>query len=372
MLRRFRLALGTAVVLATAMGEARAQYYPGYGSYGWSGWSGWGGGSTAQGDIARGLGYYNIGAGVYNEKTAIANSINTDTVTRWNQYLWLSQQEANRREYTRRARRQQRDSLTGDLIYKQLLENPTPRDIQDGDALNVILDQVTDPRIHTSALRMATEPLDSEIIDDIPFENASEGVTLSLHQLTAQGAWPTALAGNDFAPERAAYQAAVAQALKEDEEGQISGPTLASVTVAVDRLRAKLQANPPIDRTQLVEAQNYVRTLAGMSRMLQRPQTERALSELKKVDKTSLGSLLGFMHTYNLRFGPSTTPEQRAIYERLYPPMVGLRDKIVKDTGVAPTPPVARTPGHPSEFFQGMHLDHLSGNKTPDNPPPPR
>ena len=68
-------------------GDARAQYgYPcGYGNYGWGGW-----GSTPQSSLARGLGYFNMGRGAYNEQTAVARSINTDTVMRWNQYVYQS------------------------------------------------------------------------------------------------------------------------------------------------------------------------------------------------------------------------------------------------------------------------------------------
>jgi len=358
--------LALAAFLATAIGEARAQYYPGYGAYGWGGWGG--GGNTVQGNIARGLGYYEVGAGIYNEDTAIANSVNEDTITRWNQYLYESQQEANRREYLRRARRQQRDSTSGDLIHKRLLENPTARDIDDGDALNVILDQITDPRIHSSAMRLATAPIKSSAIKSIPFENASEGIALSLNQLAAKETWPLALQGEKFAAEREAYQQVVAQALKEDEEGQISAGTLANLRAAVSRLRAKLEANRPTDRTQLVAAENYVKALAGMSRMLENPQTEKVLAELEKVKDTSLGSLMGFMHTYNLRFGPATTPEQRAVYETLYPLMVAHRDKVVKDAGIPAPPAAGQARNHPTEFFSGMHLDHLEGKKRTDTP----
>src|SRR5262249_3829406 len=76
-----------AVMLTSALvvqgGGASAQYgYPvGYGAYGWGGWGG--GGETVQGSIARGLGVFAAGAGQYNQQTAIANSINTDTVMRW-------------------------------------------------------------------------------------------------------------------------------------------------------------------------------------------------------------------------------------------------------------------------------------------------
>src|SRR3954451_24588408 len=90
--------LATSILLTVPVAEARAQvgygYYPGYGAYGWGGWTG-----TVQGNIARGLGYFNMAVGAYNRQTAIANAINADTVMRWNQYVYLAQREANRRAY---------------------------------------------------------------------------------------------------------------------------------------------------------------------------------------------------------------------------------------------------------------------------------
>lgn len=356
MLRGVRLTLAVAAILFGLAGESRAQR--GYGGYGWGGW---GGASTVQGDMARGLGYYSMGAGIYNEKTAIANSINTDTVMRWNQYIYLSQQEANRREYVRMARRQARDSGAGDLIYKRLRDNPSASDIANGNALNVILDQITDPKIHSSALRLATASLGSQTVRDIPFSHASEAVVLSLHQLSAQDGWPVALRGEQFAPVREAYQKAVAKALDEDLNGEISPETLKSVNNAASQVRAALEASPPADRAQAIEAQNYVKTLLGMARMIQYPDVEQVLSELGKMKQTSVGSLLGFMHTYNLRFGPASTPRQRAVYQELYPIMVSQRDRILgeakpNDEGLAKA-----GKKQPTDFFNGMHLDHLEG-----------
>ena len=46
--------------------------------------------------MARGLGVYAAGAGYYNQQTAVARSINTDTVMRWNEYVYESQMESNR------------------------------------------------------------------------------------------------------------------------------------------------------------------------------------------------------------------------------------------------------------------------------------
>lgn len=366
MFRGYRVGLGMTIALAIAAGEAKAQYYPGYGGYGWGGWGG--GGATAQGDIARGLGAYNIGAGIYNEKTAVADSINTDTVIRWNDYLWSSQQLANKREYLRMKQRQGLVNDTVDSIQQRLRETPTQRDIENGDALNVVLDDISNPRIHSSALRLAKEPLSSDVIDDIPFQNASEAVTISLHQLT-KDAWPLALQDDAFAADRKAWDQAVADALKEDEDGQISAKTLNRVRMTAGRIRAKLEASPPTDPQQRTEARNYVKTLLGLSRMLENPRVEKALSALEKHPKTTLGNLFGFMHTYNLRFGRATTPEQREIYADLYPKMVAHRDRVFKDSGIGEAQASDRPKGHPTDFFQGMHLDHLEG-KTPAPPAP--
>ena len=64
----------------------------------------------------------------------MANSINADTVMRWNQYWWLSQQEANRREYARMARRQATINATGDQIQDRLRNSPSQSDVDNGAA----------------------------------------------------------------------------------------------------------------------------------------------------------------------------------------------------------------------------------------------
>ncbi len=63
-----RKLLASLVVLAVMGPGARAQFI--------------GAGSTPQGDYLRGAGIAAMGMGIYNEKTAIANSINLDTMIR--------------------------------------------------------------------------------------------------------------------------------------------------------------------------------------------------------------------------------------------------------------------------------------------------
>ncbi len=224
--RTSRLAFGMVLSLAALSGQARAQwgygYYPyGYGGYGWGGygwggygWGGWGG--TAQGDIARGLGYFNMGAGIYNRETAIASSINTDTAIRWNEYVYLSQQEATREYFARRNAAIAKNKNAYDALMKRIQENPTARDIENGDALNAALGQLSDPRIHSSALRTADTPISARSIRDIPFRNASEAVTFSLSQLKASSQWPAVLLEPRFASDREEFAAWVDEIRKDN------------------------------------------------------------------------------------------------------------------------------------------------------------
>ena len=136
--------------------------------------------------------------------------------------------------------------------------------------------------------------------------------------------------GERFAAKHKAYQGAIAKAVEEDEDGNISPETLQSLNLAVSRLRAKLVATKPASGSEYVEAANYIKALAAMSRMLEKPRLEKILAELDKVKTTTVGSLLAFMHAYNLRFGPASTESQHTVYQNLYPMMADGRDKIMK------------------------------------------
>src|SRR3954469_4712249 len=131
---RVRFLLGLTVALALQGGTARAQYGFPVGRYGWGG-----GGSTVRGDMARGLGALAAGAGQYNQQTAVANSINADTVMRYNQYMYMAQQESNRREYARNERKIGRTNATAAESADRLRNRPDQGDIDRGDALNVLL-----------------------------------------------------------------------------------------------------------------------------------------------------------------------------------------------------------------------------------------
>ena len=134
MFRKSTLALVAAAVL-TAVGEVRPQY--GYGGYGWGGW-----GSTRGSSLARGLGCFYGGRGMYNLRTSQARSINATTAMRWNSAMYRATAAMARRHAARvRADMARTTKLRGE-IEDRLRNHPNPVDITDGDALNVLLEDL--------------------------------------------------------------------------------------------------------------------------------------------------------------------------------------------------------------------------------------
>jgi len=370
MLRGLQLVLGGLAIIAATGGEARSQYYYpggyGYGGYGFGGW-----GDTPQASIAQGLGVYAEGAGVYNYDTAVASSINEDTVVRYNQYLYNSMLEARRRYNREHASRLKLSDAQYQARSARIRDNPSKDDIDSGDALNVILDQLSDPKVmQGSSLRLANAAVSPQAIREIPFRDETDAITISLDEMTDPKNWPLPLRSDTFQAEREAYQKAVDDALAEDKDGSIKPETIARVRSTVARLYQKVGDTIPKSQTaEYTQSMNYLKGLAGMSRMLERPNVEAVLAELEKVQTTTVGNLVAFMHAYNLRFAPATTPKQRAIYRDLLPSMVESRDKILGKLGDANannTPP--RPVENPTALFHGLDATHLNPPANPGKP----
>ncbi|HKI19002.1 MAG TPA: hypothetical protein VKA15_14035 [Isosphaeraceae bacterium] len=388
---RSSLVSSVVVLLAMSPGAARAQYgYPGgYGGYGWGGW-----GSTLQGSMARGLGYFNMGRGAYNYDTSIARSINTDTVMRWNQYAYLSHLEQTRNYHARLQAELARVNKAQAGIYDRLRNHPETRDITDGDALNVLLDILLNPATLGSSLRMIKTPLKPEVIRDIPFEVASEGMTLCLNQMTLNNEqWPLALRVEAFRPERERLKQAVSVALKEDEKGTIEPRTIEAVQAAIDQLRFKFEKLVPQSDPDYVPAQQTIKAMAGLTKMLYSPTLEQIIAELEDYQGTTVGDLLSFMQAFNLRFAPANSFRQRQIYMKLYPMLAELvngsfgsgaeaaASSTVKNVENAGGAAVKTAEGLGSgainglksaavDFFKDMDWKHLSGSSKPTPPPP--
>jgi hypothetical protein len=353
-LRCFRFGLVLGVILSISAGTVRAI------DWGWGGWGGWV--DTPEGVFARGMGQYYEGLGVLNKKTAMADSINVDTMARWNSYMYEAHLEATRRTVARRRANSERVQTARREILKALQENPSARDIENGNALNAALTQLSDPKVSSSVLRLATSPIEANVIREIPFRNASEAVTIVLSQVKAVTKWPAVLSGERFAAERKAFEEIVDTAEREDEEGDISADTLKRAHEVVRSLRDKLAAMPLEGAKAQQDALRFLKTLAGLVRMLEAPDTADAFNELRMVKSTSLGNLIAFMEVFNLRFGAAATPGQRLLYRQLWPLLDDLRDRVVKGAGLDDESTVLANPEAVGDFFSKFDVDKSETN----------
>ena len=97
--------------------------------------------------------------------------------------------------------------------------------------------------------------------------------------------------------------------------------------MAIKALKDKVDSLLPQEAPNRLEADNYLKALYGLTKMLDDPSVEQYLKGLNKQPTTTLGHLISFMHTFNLRFGAAKTPVQEPTYDQLYPLLVALRDQ---------------------------------------------
>jgi hypothetical protein len=292
----------------------------------------------------------------------------------WNQYIYESTLEAGRINRAKQAQRRNLINETADTTYKRLHDNPTEADIMSGDALNVALDEVTGPKVYARSMKGAKLPLPGTVIREIPFNYAQAALTLSVDNLTKDGP-PPLLKGPEFDADRAALRA-VAQKIRTqaDSEQPVDPNLIDQAQAMIKAIDAKIVANaggkykkfsPPYDA-----ARNYLKGLYGLLSMLETPAINVLLAGVEKRPDTTMGDLLSFMQSFNLRFGQAKTPEQRAIYAQIFPALDGIRDEI-NASGIAPTDPGRPSGTVPADFFSGMDYGHLDAKRTPPPAPGP-
>jgi hypothetical protein len=276
-------------------------------------------GSTPGGDMARGAGVYNMGTGLYNYYTATAGSINTDTWMRLNEYVFQSVQAAAARYAARREKEIASNKEHYQKHLKQLLDDPEHADVERGDALNSLYDQLIDPR-NESALRLAPVHLYADHVRGIPFFFAQRNATISLQRLTARGKWPVGLRGDAFARDRRAYERAVDNALEQQLEGKLKLEAIQAVEVAVRDLSVTLDnAISPSRDTVYMEAKNHLTRLQSAVELFKLKDVEPILGEIDKFAGTTVFDLIKFMERNNLRFGVAEERgNERDLYSQLY------------------------------------------------------
>lgn len=350
MIRTLKTAAGLMVLLATTAPSAHAQ---GWGAGGW-GFGGWGGGQTFAGAGLTGLGRYAVGAGIYNYDTALANQINTQTAMQLNDYMAQITHESARFHAARVHQEFLHDKTLYDAHIQKLRDNPAPQQIANGDALNQAVTDLSDPRLgESNVARVAIAPVDTKLIAEVPFENHSDRVTFMLDKLRAAFDWPQVFEEPRFAEDKKLFDDVVSRLRKEDESGDVSQKTLREARQLVSNLRRKITVQPMKDEDDQDAAMKFLNASTALLGLLDKPDTRAALADLRKVpkDQTTIGNLLGFMHAYNLRFGPATTQKQRRAYQQLYSVLDQTRDQILTDAKLDLNNPPSAHPKVVTDFY---------------------
>jgi hypothetical protein len=328
--------------------DARAQW--GYGGWGWGGW----GAATPQGIALQGAGQYAMGAGMYNLDTSQARSINADTAARWNEYAYLSSLEQARRYSARKNAEFAKNNALYNERQRRLRENPENRDVETGDALNAAVSDLTNPSLGSAAMRAGTAPVSASAIAEIPFQYASERITIMLDGIRESIKWPYMFEGERFAATQNQFDELRKRLREESEQGEVSAKALGDAKRFVNDLRARIEATPLPKAYEQKEATIFLTSCASLLDLLEKPNIGPALLELRKVSDTRIGNLLGFMHAFNLTFGPAKTPKQRQVYHQLYQILDQTRHTVMAEAKRGSPPAEKANPKDATNFFQNL------------------
>jgi hypothetical protein len=367
MRRTTQLAMGLALILSMTGRDARAQWA--YGGWGWGGWGA--GGTTPQSAALQSAGNFAMGAGVYNLDTAQARSINAKTAMQWNDYAAQIAHESARNHAARVNQEMARNKALYSARQQQLRDNPGRREVENGDALNLAVEDLSDPRLGKSALRAARAPVPATLIATVPFVYASERVTLMLDDLRASVKWPEVFEEERFAGDKKAFDDLVARIRAEGNAGEVSPRILREARGFVNNLRARVEGQPLKDPEDQKEALRFLTACTSLLGLLEKPNIGPALVELRKIQDTMVGNLLGFMHAYNLRFGAATTPQQRQAYQELFAILDQTRDEILAEARLESTTTTRADARAATDFLQDVDQGRSSRGATP-RPTQPR
>ncbi len=290
-------------------------------------------GSTLEGDYLRGVGIAGWGLGSYNLDTAQADSINLDSVIRWNEYVAAVAMEQTREYVARKLA----DAAKLNELYNQrqrkLLEDPESRDIESGEALNVVLKQLWDSKVDESTLRLADcqVPLSVDMIRHIPFKLDEKGRKFSMDRLSlkGKGKWSVALQDPKFEHEKKAYERALDKALGQAIDSKMQLAAIDEVDGTADQLFRRLdEVVGPGSDPLYIEARQRLNELKSTVGLLKIEKIERAIGEIDKYSGTTVNDLKLFMLSHNLRFAAAKTPEERLLLPILYASLVQQRDKV--------------------------------------------
>jgi hypothetical protein len=210
------------------------------------------------------------------------------------------------------------------------------------------------------------------LIGEVPFVYASERITLMLDDLRASVKWPEVFEEERFVGDKKAFDDLVARIRAEGKDGgEVSPRLLREARGFVKDLRAKVEGRPLKDPADQKEALRFLTACSSLLGLLEKPEIGPALIDLRKVQDTTVGNLLGFMHAYNLRFDAATTPQQKQAYQKLFAILDQTRDEVLAEARLDSTATARADARAATEFLQDVDRGRSSGGAT-SNPPQPR
>jgi len=300
-----------------------------------------------------GLGAYARGQGVYEVEDAKAQSINLETMLKWNKALRARQRTLREEDRKEEAAR---DAARDARVKRAELE--------DGTTLNNLLLQIYDADPGVARSSQTQTPISSSTIREIPFEWDTEAITICIDQLTGKESLPTLLSSSDYTAERNALRSSVEAAIKEDLKGEVSRDTLKKVNAALEVFQTKFTKNTADFDPGYDDGLTYFNTLSSLSRLLQDSSFKKILAQLEEQKERTIGELVVFMQAYNLRFGPATSDRQIQIYKELVPALMRVLAEL---NAVSPASPAPDRTGEPlrsaaKEAFKTMKWEQLKAH----------
>jgi len=334
---------------------------------GWGGWGGWGASTPMQG-IGYGMGAMAMGAGQYNVDSAMARSTNVDTNLRISQAMWQQQHYLNYTNMLRRERNSRNTVQSLENIKKRIHEQPNDSDIRSGNALNAVLEDVTDPKkVHPSQLKLSRIPLEPGIGKDLPLFYANQAVAFTIGDLMGEGEVPLLLRSQVYAPYRQAIKDALGDVEKQSVDQALSPDQISALVKAIDNLDQAFQKNAKFDDPGFQEAKARLSSAKKMTKMLASPNFEEIMATIEKARKANVEptvtDLIGFMKHFNLRFGSAKTEKQAQALADLFPKMDQIRDEVLSQSKDASPEQIAVSSKNLAEVLDKLNTD--------DKTPPP-
>lgn len=290
-------------------------------------------GSTPAGDYLRGVGIAAFGMGVYNERTAVANRINTETFIMMNEYMWNVVKNENRENAEHRKAMLARAAEAYKKLHDRIHDNPESLDVTKGDAINAVMADLLAPTVSDSASRYAKVPLDAEVVRRIPFKLGEKGEVFSMGRLSLKGTMKRAVAFQDprFAPYLESYQRAVDNALELAMEERMTEQAISDVEKAFDQLEDIFKRTPhvldPRHQREYAEAKQQLDKMRGSPRLFMTRGLQPVFREIDTYAGTTVDDLRLFMRRHGLTFAPAETSVERELYPQLYTALVEHRKK---------------------------------------------